>query len=308
MEVGGEESQDQVVKKMVRYALACEYQRIPIKRTGIAEKGQYMLRFCVTELIKPVMFGQRVPFRRVFQQAQKQLKTKFGMQMVELPVKEKITMKDKRCKVFLVVTIFDTNVTPAAQKVKGTSKAPSSFILTTTLPSAYRTPEIMPPSIIGSVEEEAAYTGLCTMVVSIIALSPGKSIPDSKLDHYLARLNANKNMPMDKTENMLKKMSNQGYITKVVDRSGDEETVDWVVGPRGKTEIGNKGVLGLVQEVYGDSAPEDLQERLTRSLGMMRTEDLENREADAQNEEEEEEPDADSGPSTQRRQSGRVRS
>jgi hypothetical protein len=42
MEVGGEESQDQVVKKMVRYALACEYQRIPIKRTGIAEKGMYL--------------------------------------------------------------------------------------------------------------------------------------------------------------------------------------------------------------------------------------------------------------------------
>lgn len=231
------------------------------------------------------------------------------MEMVELPVKEKITMKDKRSKFPLVAPIIGANVVSAAQKVKGTSKAPSSYILTTTLPSAYRTPEIMPPSIIGSVEEEAAYTGLCTMVVSIIALSPGKSIPDSKLDHYLARLNANKNMPMDKTENVLKKMSNQGYITKVVDRSGDEETVDWVVGPRGKMEVGNRGVLGLVMEVYGDSAPDDLPERLSRSLGIVRREDLDDREADAQNEEEaEEEPDADPGPSTQRRQSGRVRS
>jgi hypothetical protein len=36
------DSQDQVVKKLVRYALACEYQRISIKRTGITEKGQHI--------------------------------------------------------------------------------------------------------------------------------------------------------------------------------------------------------------------------------------------------------------------------
>lgn len=49
-----------------------------------------------------VMSKQRVPFRRVFEQAQKQLRAKFGMEMVELPVKEKITMKEKRCKLFQV--------------------------------------------------------------------------------------------------------------------------------------------------------------------------------------------------------------
>lgn len=166
----------------------------------------------------------------------------------------------------------------------------------------------MPPSIIGNVEEEAAYTGLCTMIVSIIALSPGKSIPDSKLDRYLARLNANKNMPMDKTENVLKKMSIQGYITKVVDRSGEEETVDWVVGPRGKVEIGNRGISGLVKEVYGDNAPEDLQQRLQRSLGIVRSADLEDREGLEQEEGVEgyESAEDNGGPSTQRRQSGRL--
>jgi hypothetical protein len=34
-----DDSIDQVVKKLVRYALACEYQRLPIKRVGIAEKS-----------------------------------------------------------------------------------------------------------------------------------------------------------------------------------------------------------------------------------------------------------------------------
>jgi len=33
-------SEDQLVKKLVRYALACEFQRLPIRRTGITEKGE----------------------------------------------------------------------------------------------------------------------------------------------------------------------------------------------------------------------------------------------------------------------------
>jgi hypothetical protein len=30
---------DQLVKKLVRYALACEYSRFPIRRDGIRDKG-----------------------------------------------------------------------------------------------------------------------------------------------------------------------------------------------------------------------------------------------------------------------------
>ena len=41
----GEESQEQVVKKLVRYALACEFQRLPIRRAGISEKGLYKVLY-----------------------------------------------------------------------------------------------------------------------------------------------------------------------------------------------------------------------------------------------------------------------
>lgn len=40
MEVEGDADKDQLIKKLVRYALACEYSRIPIKRDGIREKGR----------------------------------------------------------------------------------------------------------------------------------------------------------------------------------------------------------------------------------------------------------------------------
>jgi hypothetical protein len=43
-----------------------------------------------------VIGKQRGSFKRVFDAAQIQLRTKFGMQMVELPTKERTTLKDKR--------------------------------------------------------------------------------------------------------------------------------------------------------------------------------------------------------------------
>jgi hypothetical protein len=45
MDVDGVEGEEQLVKKFVRYALACEYQRLPIRRAAVSEKGLYYERF-----------------------------------------------------------------------------------------------------------------------------------------------------------------------------------------------------------------------------------------------------------------------
>ncbi|TAQ85960.1 hypothetical protein B7494_g5727 [Chlorociboria aeruginascens] len=216
MDVDGEaESDEQVVKKFVRYALACEFSRQPITRVGIREK---------------VLPKQRVPFKRIFDTTQRQLRTNFGMQMVELQSKDKVTLKDRIVE--------------------------------------YRTPEIIKPSTVGSASEEATYIALCTVIVSIISLSNDGTIPDHTLTNYLNNLNIKENTPLDKTSATLKKMEKQGYIYRTVENTGSDETTDWRVGPRGKAEIGNQGVQGLVTEVYGESAPDNLRQRLHRSLRM----------------------------------------
>jgi melanoma-associated antigen len=102
------ESQDQLVKKLVRYALACEYSRQPIRREGIRDKGINHQRFLYSRIwqhrgiltyhISPVFGKNKAPFKRVFDAAQTQLRTKFGMEMTELPQKEKVTLKDRRGK------------------------------------------------------------------------------------------------------------------------------------------------------------------------------------------------------------------
>ncbi|KAH6710647.1 MAGE family-domain-containing protein [Leptodontidium sp. MPI-SDFR-AT-0119] len=260
MEVDGDldESQDQVVKKMVRYALACEFQRKSIKRQDISDK----------------VIGKqhRGAFKRVFESAQNQLRTKFGMEMVELPIKTKNTMKEKR----------------AALKTKGNSKPTANYILTTILPPEYRSPEIMPPSTIGSEHNEASYIGICTAIVSIIALSPNDTVPDHKLHQYLERLSMEKHTGLGTTEVLLARMIKDQYIYKTTEKTADDETIDWRVGPRGKVEIGNKGIQGLVNEVYGDSAPDDLDKRLHRSLGIEAVKVNGNGENDEDEEEQEE--------------------
>jgi hypothetical protein len=39
----GPDSTKDLVKQLVRYALACEFSRTPIRRDGIREKGMYLL-------------------------------------------------------------------------------------------------------------------------------------------------------------------------------------------------------------------------------------------------------------------------
>lgn len=96
----------------------------------------------------------------------------------------------------------------------------------------------------------------------------GGSVSDEKLMRYLQRLNANVNTPVDKTELVLAKMLKQGYVIKIKDNSSGDDTTEWMVGPRGKVEIGTKGVKGLVETVYGDTPPDDLEARLRVSLGI----------------------------------------
>lgn len=74
----------------------------------------------------------------------------------------------------------------------------------------------------------------------------------------------------EKTEKVLKRMEREGYIVRVRERDGGgEESIDYVVGPRGKAEIGEKGVAGVVRKVYGkkDAEADELEKRLVRSLG-----------------------------------------
>jgi len=198
----------------------------------------------------------------VFQLAQQQLRAVFGMEMTELPARDKVTLQQRRA---------------AAKSQSQGQKTTNAWILTSVLPDKFRTPDIVPPPKVPTAESEAQYTALYTFIVSCIMLNGG-SLADGKLERYLSRVHVDDNTPfthaatlstLDKTEKLLKKMERDGYVVKVKESNGGDETVEWIVGPRGKVEIGDVGVRGMVREVYGETNdPAELERRLARSLGV----------------------------------------
>ncbi|KAF4944605.1 hypothetical protein FGADI_12569 [Fusarium gaditjirri] len=232
---------DQLVKKLVRYVISCEYSRTAIRRDGIKER---------------VLGTQGRAFRRIFDLAQTQLRRIWGMELRELPVREKMSLQEKR----------------QAMKANAQPKLGSgAYILTSILPEAYRHATILAPSKTPGADDEATYAGFYTMVISVISLNGGE-LSEQKLKRYLQRLNADQNVSMDKTEIVLKKMEKQGYVIKRVERpplgQDGDPTTTWHVGPRGKEEVGVDGVMGMTREVYGDSWNDDNEKKLRASLNI----------------------------------------
>ncbi|KAJ5615520.1 hypothetical protein N7537_000634 [Penicillium hordei] len=243
-------STDAMVKKMVRLAIASEYSRLPIRRNDISAKvlGEQ---------------GSR-QFKLVFDQAQREMRQRFGMEMTELPAREKVTITQRR----------------AAQKTEKPSSANKSWIVTSTLPLPYRSSDILIPTKAPSLYTESTYTGLYSFIIAVIMLNGG-SLAEQKLDRYLARTNAEVATPVDRTDKLLQRLCKEGYIIKTREMDGGEEVVEYVLGPRGKIEVGTSGVAGLVRTVYGKDVGdhagltqlqredlEDFEGKLGRSLGV----------------------------------------
>ncbi|KAK4164171.1 MAGE-domain-containing protein [Cladorrhinum sp. PSN259] len=284
---GRDDETSQLIKKLVRYALACEFSRTPIRRDGIREK---------------VLGPNSRDFKKVFAGAQRQLQATFGMEMVELPVKDRalLTTEQKR---------------KAAKSQSQKEATTNAYVLVSTLPEELR--KIVTPSKVSSEDGEAAYTALYTLLISIITLSGGE-LSDPRLRRQLTRLNIDNNMPSmnpndptnpsDKTELVLQRMVKQGYLVKVTENKsyGDEDSTTWHVGPRGKVEVDNESIARFVRSVYGGST-EEIEKKLQVSLQVqerkparMQAVNEEEEQEEEQEEQEEEAADGDPGPSHRR--------
>ncbi|KIX06286.1 uncharacterized protein Z518_04261 [Rhinocladiella mackenziei CBS 650.93] len=224
----GQTRENILTKKLVRLALSTEYSRTPLRRSDISTK------------IFKENNGFGVRFRTVFEGAQRVLKDTFGMQLVELPSKEKTTIRERR--------------TQATQTKAGSNTSSKSWILLSILPPELKNnPLIAQPPKAPNVELEASYTALYTFILSLIYLN-NNSLPEQKLDRYLKRVNADTYTPLGSLDKLLQRMMREGYIEKRRDTSSGEEVIEWVPGPRGKVEVGVRGVTGLVRSVYGYGA------------------------------------------------------
>ncbi|KAF7190152.1 Non-structural maintenance of chromosome element 3 [Pseudocercospora fuligena] len=238
-------SLDEMAKKMVRLALSCELARRPIRRQEVGEK---------------VLGANNRMFKRVFDQAQMHLNGVFGMEMVELPSRERLTVQQRR----------------AAQKKDSqpTKSGTTSWILRSILPPNFHDPIILQPSFAPTPRDEAQYTGIYTVLVSAIMMAGGQ-LNNDKMERYLQRLKIDDQTPVvdyEKNERLMKRMEKDGYIARVKESSGTgEDDIYWIVGPRGKIEVGEDGVRGITTAVYApktEEEEEELERKVNRSLGI----------------------------------------
>lgn len=191
----------------------------------------------------------------------------------------------------------------AAQKSDKPTTSTKSWIVTTTLPAAYRTPAIIPPTKAPSTSTESTYTALYSFIIAVISLNGG-SLGEQKLMRYLRRMNADDYTPIDKTDKLLARLCKEGYLVRTREMDGGEEVIEFMVGPRGKMEVGSGGAAGLVREVYGRGRGSreggatqaerelraDFEARLRRSLGITAAREEEQEEEEEERGQQREEP------------------
>jgi melanoma-associated antigen len=187
-------------------------------------------------------------------------------------------------------------------------------MLVSTLPEELRVSSILAPSKTYSADGEAAYVALYTTLIAIITLSGGE-LSEARFRRHLARFNAADNMPSldpnyssapsEKTEAVLQRMIRQGYLVKVVETTGDDESTTWYVGPRGKVEVNNEAIAAFVRGVYGgdnddnDDGGDELEKKLAVSLKVKERKPAPIEEEEADNEDQHE-ANGDPGPSSRR--------
>ncbi|KAF3937084.1 hypothetical protein ABW19_dt0207197 [Dactylella cylindrospora] len=246
------------VSKLVRLALAMEYQKKPIRRQDISEK----------------VLGakHKADFKEVFAEAQDALRNVFGFSMVELPAQtEKITLAQQRRQ----AAAEAQRGGQATEKKKSAEKATvKSWHVINILPEKYRIPIVHAPVL----PDDRTVLGIGMIIVAIVYLS-SRSLSENTLRRHLRKFGIEDRIPVEgnretgSMENIMGKLIREGYLVKLKDEVvlGQEQTFTYVIGPRGKLEMGREGVHNIVAKIYegvDGEVDEGLERRINRAIGM----------------------------------------
>ncbi|CAG8507562.1 1926_t:CDS:2 [Diversispora eburnea] len=233
---------DKTIKKMstevVRLALACELRKVPLRREEVVRKGMYLC----------VLVDHSRAFPVVLLKAQEKLRDIFGMDLEELPTKEKSTVARRRV-------------------IKKENASAKSFMLRNILPKKLREINL----IQWDKNQELEKMGLLTVILSLIHVN-GRTLSDDQLDHYFRRLRLG-NEPFDTTK-LIATFIKQGYLNKQKvsaienSRTSEKDPVEYRWGPRAKIEFSESSICDFIKGIYGDDALPDLPKQIERASGL----------------------------------------
>ncbi|KAI7862084.1 MAGE homology domain-containing protein, partial [Spinellus fusiger] len=208
------------VKDTVRYCLACEYKGTPIRREDITKK---------------ILQEHGKEYKRVQSMANTKLRELFGMEMVELPVRDKGPSTHRKEKAVVVSR---------------------GYVLRNLLPEAYNAPDLIHIS-----DKEYATTGLVYVVLALIfvseqTLSNGELLELAEhLDRLCVREETHAFGDRDK---LIEGYVKQGYLARhKIGNAGPSDTdtaadlqYEYTWGPRAKVEIPEENMVNFIASLY----------------------------------------------------------
>ncbi|KAI9594706.1 MAGE family-domain-containing protein [Syncephalis fuscata] len=231
-----EEELERKVKDFVRLALCSERRRVPLKRGDISEK---------------VLMEHSRAFQLIYERAQIQLREVFGMELIELPTKEKS---------------HKIGVSASRRAVVNREKTSSNtFILRSILPKELRRENLI------DWREDTAFYGFTLTVLSLIYVNE-RRLTEDQLRPLLKRLGVtDRTHPqLESLDAALLRMSKIKYLDRLVigpDSQAEPSAIEYRWGPRAKVEVAEEELIDFITEIFGEQAPAGLAESAKRASG-----------------------------------------
>ncbi|KAJ3093165.1 hypothetical protein HK102_006081 [Quaeritorhiza haematococci] len=226
------------VNDLVRLALASEHRRQPVRRDDINKK---------------VLKEHTKAFPVVLKKAQQILRDTVGMELVELPTREK--------------RAANTGAARRAQTAKAEPAGSKAYVLRTILPIEER--ETM-------VEwgDQAPHMILLCLILSLIYVN-GRVLASDVLYNYLRHFNLSKDKSshphFPDLDHELAVFVKNGYLDKAKIQGTENDYYEYKWGPRAKVEFPEENVVAFMLEMYADandSVREKLAKEIKRSAGL----------------------------------------
>ncbi|KAI9017753.1 MAGE family-domain-containing protein [Gaertneriomyces semiglobifer] len=223
------------VKDFVRYALAMEHKRKPIRRQDINQK---------------VLKEHNKYFKQVFDLAQEKLRGVFGLEMTPVGANERRSNSQA--------------VRRAAALAGGNTGSAKAWILTVTTTPSQR------ESLLNWGEEQPLMVLLC--VILGVIYTNGGCIEEGVLYRHLRQLGIERgqHQVFGSMDQVFADFIAQSYLNRHRQTDSEGDVYEYTIGPRSKVELPEKNLIEFMTAMYpglGDAALKRLEKDIKRLGG-----------------------------------------
>ncbi|KAG1137980.1 hypothetical protein G6F37_008572 [Rhizopus arrhizus] len=225
-----DEEIERKVKDLCRYALACEYKKISIRRDNI------------NKLISPD--NKRI-FNLLLQRANQRLRNVFGFELQEATLKDKSGVQQQDIQAQTQSTQAESSTQAQTQKQTTTGNVSGVYFLRNVMKEHYILPEIVKRP-----KEEYIQTGVLYVILALLFVNEYE-MNSSELYEHLDRLKITKYNTLGEREKLIDSLVKYQYLkkTKLDDQEGEEIEYRFQWGARAYAELPCQNMVEFISNV-----------------------------------------------------------